>query len=215
MNSEMTMATTTPLDIHRASLGEVPRIAATLARAFFDDPVFRWAAPDDDRRRELLPAFFALVAETLARYDEIHVAGPGAALWVPPGGAPVPDDLAPEFGRRMLAIAGADAERLFEVSELIDSRHPSGSFYFLQFIGVEPAAQGRGLGSRLLVHMLERCDREGTRAYLDATSEANKRLYERHGFRASGEYAPVGGPPLWPMWREPIDFAVSARRTGP
>jgi len=39
--------------------------------------------------------------------------------------------------------------------------------------------------------------------YLDATSERNKRLYERHGFEAEAEYAPEGGPPLWPMWREP------------
>jgi ribosomal protein S18 acetylase RimI-like enzyme len=199
------MAITTSTLIHRGSPGDVPQIAATLADAFFDDPVFRWAAPDDDRRRELLPAFFALTAETLQRYDEIHLAGAGAgaALWVPPGGAPVPDDQAAEFGGRMLALSGADAERLFEVSELIDSRHPAGSYYFLQFIGVEPAGQGRGIGSRLLAHMLGRCDREGARAYLDATSEDNKRFYERHGFRASGEYAPAGGPPLWPMWREP------------
>ena len=46
-------------------------------------------------------------------------------------------------------------------------------------------------------------DREGTPAYLDATSVGSKRLYERHGFRAGDPYAPAGGPPLWPMWREP------------
>jgi hypothetical protein len=51
--------------------------------------------------------------------------------------------------------------------------------------------------------MLERCDREGVSAYLDAPSPDNKRLYERHGFRAGAEYAPEGGPPFWPMWREP------------
>jgi ribosomal protein S18 acetylase RimI-like enzyme len=199
------MATTTPTQVYKASPGDVSRIAATLGRAFFDDPVFRWASPDPDRRRALLPAFFALFAETLQRYDEIHVTGlgTGAALWVPPGGAPVPDDLAAEFGRSVLAMSGTDAERLFEISELIEAHHPPGSYYLLQFIGVEPAGQGRGLGSQLLAHMLERCDREGVRAYLDATSEDNKRFYERHGFRASGEYAPAGGPPVWPMWREP------------
>jgi ribosomal protein S18 acetylase RimI-like enzyme len=199
------MAITTPTQVYKASPGDVPRIAATLGRAFFDDPVFRWISPEPDRRRALLPAFFALVAETLQRYDEIHVAGlgAGAALWVPPGGAPVPDDLADEFGRRALAMSGADAERMIDVSDLIGGHHPPGSYYFLQFMGVEPAGQGRGLGSQLLAHMLERCDREEVRAYLDATSEDSKRLYERHGFRATGEYAPAGGPPLWPMWREP------------
>jgi hypothetical protein len=51
--------------------------------------------------------------------------------------------------------------------------------------------------------MLERCDRERTLAYLDATSPRNKQLYERHGFRAGEPFAVAGGPPLWPMWREP------------
>jgi hypothetical protein len=30
--------------------------------------------------------------------------------------------------------------------------------------------------------VLERCDRQGVRAYLDITTTRNKRLYERHGF---------------------------------
>jgi hypothetical protein len=43
----------------------------------------------------------------------------------------------------------------------------------------------------------------GARAYLDATSQRNRRLYERHGFQAEEPFAPPGGPPLWPMWRQP------------
>jgi ribosomal protein S18 acetylase RimI-like enzyme len=209
--------TTTPhiaaaTQIRHALEPDVPRIATALADAFFDDPVFRWSSPDDDRRRTLLPAFFALTAETLLRHREIHVAADGsaAALWVPPGQPAVADADAKAFGVRMLQMAGEDAERLFAISELIESHHPPGEYYFLQFIGVEPAVQGRGIGSALLTHTLERCDREGARAYLDATSPDNKRLYERHGFLAGEPYAPAGGPPLWPMWRDPGAMALGA-----
>ena len=197
--------TTDTTQIGKASAADLPRIATTLARAFFDDPVLRWMCPDDRRRRELLPAFFSLFAETLQRHDEIHVAGEtaGAALWLPPGQALVPEDEAAEFGRRLEEMAGVDAERAFTISKLIDEHHPPGAYYFLQFMGVEPRNQGHGIGSALLARMLEHCDREGARAYLDATSPHNKRLYERHGFRASGQFAPEGGPPLWSMWREP------------
>jgi GNAT superfamily N-acetyltransferase len=80
---------------------------------------------------------------------------------------------------------------------------PAGSYWYLQFMGVAPAWQGQGLGSALMAPVLARCDREGVRAYLDATSERNKRLYERHGFEAEEPFAPPGGPPLWPMWRQP------------
>ena len=191
--------------IRKASTRDMPRIASTLAAAFFDDPVSRWIHPDDARRRNVLPGFFSLFAETLKRHDELYVAGDGtgAALWAPPGQPVAPEEEAEEFGRRLEEMSGEDAERAFAVGKLIDEHHPPGSYYFLQFMGVEPASQGRGIGSALLAHMLERCDREGERAYLDATSPRNKKYYERHGFRASGEYAPEGGPPLWPMWRVP------------
>jgi ribosomal protein S18 acetylase RimI-like enzyme len=193
------------VQIRTASVGDTPRVAATLARAFFDDPVFRWAYPDDERRREQLPGIFSVFTEAFQRHDETYTAGEhtGAALWAPPGQAPVDEDFADEFNERLEQAAGADGERFFAVAELVDEHHPHGSFCFLQFLGVEPESQGRGIGSALLTEVLERCDREGVRAYLDATSPHNKRLYERHGFRTSGEYAPEGGPPLWPMWREP------------
>ena len=35
-------------------------MAWTLAAAFYEDPVFRWAFPDDERRRKALPAMFSL-----------------------------------------------------------------------------------------------------------------------------------------------------------
>jgi GNAT superfamily N-acetyltransferase len=196
---------TATAQVRKATPEQAPTVAGALARAFFDDPVFRWIYPDDERRRKVLTPFFSLWTQAFQPLDEIYTAGEGAgaALWAPPGVPPVPEEEAEEFGRRMEEMSGVDAERAFAVSKLIDEHHPPGSYYFLQFMGVEPASQGRGIGSALVAHVLARCDREGSRAYLDATSPDNKRLYERHGFQAVGEYAPEGGPPLWPMWREP------------
>jgi GNAT superfamily N-acetyltransferase len=198
-------ATTHPaeaIQVRKARYGDVSRIGSTLARAFFDDPVFRWTFPDDERRRAVLPGVFSIFAEAFEPHGETYLVGDasGAALWAPPGQAPVSD----EFNARLARATAAD-ERFFEIAELFDERHPAGSYYYLQFLGVAPERQGRGSGSAMLDHMLQRCDREGVRAYLDATSPRNKRLYERHGFRATGEFAPDGGPPLWPMWREPKD----------
>ena len=191
--------------MRKASEPDVPQIAGVLARAFHDDPVFRWAYPDDDERLERLPGIFAVFTEAIAPHDEIYVADglAGAALWAPPGRDAVSEEHAGTFEGRLADAAGPDAGRMFEVAQLVEERHPHGSFYYLQFLGVDPASQGRGLGSVLLADALRRCDADGARAYLDATSPHNKRLYERHGFRAGPSYAPAGGPPLWPMWREP------------
>jgi ribosomal protein S18 acetylase RimI-like enzyme len=187
----------------KAAPADVPRIGRTFARAFFDDPIMRWMLPDDGRRRDKLPGFFALFAATIQRHGEAYLAGAGAALWLPPDRQVVDEHEAEGFGQRMGEILGVDAARGIEISALLEEHHPRGSFFFLQFLGVEPAQQGQGIGSALLATVLERCDAEGTPAYLDATSPHNRRLYERHGFVVTAELAPAGGPPLWSMWRRP------------
>jgi hypothetical protein len=52
--------------------------------------------------------------------------------------------------------------------------------------------------------VLERCDRDGAAVYLEATSDRNRALYERHGFRAHGDIRLPDGPSLWRMWRDPV-----------
>jgi len=49
--------------------------------------------------------------------------------------------------------------------------------------------------------MLSRVDRDGAPAYLEATSERNARLYERHGFEVCGRICVGDIPPLIPMMR--------------
>jgi len=192
--------------VRKAAPEDLPEISTALSRAFFDDPLFAWAVQDDERRQRLLPEFFALFARAFLRHDQTYTtAGEvvAAALWAPPGRVPVSGEDAEELGRRIEELAGPDAPRFLGVNKLFDDHHPHGSYWYLQFLGVAPAWQGQGIGPALMAPVLERCDREGVRAYLDATSERNRRLYERYGFEAAGEFAPPGGPPLWPMWREP------------
>ena len=52
--------------------------------------------------------------------------------------------------------------------------------------------------------ILQRCDRNGVPAYLEATSDRNRALYECHGFRAHGAIPLPDGPALWRMWRDPV-----------
>ena len=58
-------------------------------------------------------------------------------------------------------------------------------------------------GSRLLEAVLPRLDRDGIPAYLEATTDRNRQLYERHGFVYWNDIAPEAGPVLRRMWREP------------
>lgn len=197
-------ATTLPVaratDADRETLGEV------LGRAFHDDPVFEWLVPDAAARDERLPSAFAAFADVYLSHDETYLAGSGAgaALWAPAGSQPVPDDQAEELGEQLAAALGDDAERAVQLDELLEEHHPEQPCFYLQFVGVVPEHRRRGLGSRMLEVVLQRCDATGVPAYLEATSVDNRRLYQRHGFEVVGELALPDGPALWPMWREPI-----------
>jgi GNAT superfamily N-acetyltransferase len=87
---------------------------------------------------------------------------------------------------------------------VLEGHHPAAPHWYLQVLGTEPAEHGRGIGSALMAPVLERCDDEGVPAYLESSKERNIPYYERHGFRVTGELdLPKGGPPVWPMWRDP------------
>ncbi|TVR17999.1 MAG: GNAT family N-acetyltransferase [Nitriliruptor sp.] len=90
---------------------------------------------------------------------------------------------------------------IFAWSEQFGSFHPTEPHWYLGGIGVLPEHQGRGHGSVLLRVGLERCDRDGLPAYLEASNSRNRPLYERHGFEVIGEIQAADSPSVWPMLR--------------
>jgi GNAT superfamily N-acetyltransferase len=192
---------TTTTDITTIQVGDHAGATAALSGAFFDDPVFRWIYPDDDRRRAVLPGFFDVFTTAIGRQGASHAIGDGmgAALWVPPGEDVAEDDDA--FGEALAMLSPPDLDRAMAAMELLGETHPHEPCWYLNFLGVAPGHQGRGVGSTLLRTALGRAERDGVPAYLEATSEDNRRLYERHGFVATAELRLPGGPSLWAMWR--------------
>lgn len=200
------MSQVSTIDIVRATPGDASRVSDALARAFEEDPVFRWVAPDPDHRRAALPGVFATFTDLYLSHDETYLAGTnaGAALWAPAGEEPIPEDRLETLAQGLTeALGESAAARAFELDERLQAHHPGRECFYLQFVGVVPEHRGRGLGSRMLSTVLDRCDADGTAAYLEATSEDNRRLYARHGFETVEEVAVTGGPTLWPMWRDP------------
>lgn len=200
------MTTIDTVHVRRAAEGERPAVAATLATAFRDDPVFAWVHPDPVERADRTQFFFDLAVDVLAQHDDTWAAGAdvvAAALWVPHGSAPMSDDEGEAFGAALAQRAGDDAARLFTLMATMEQHHPAEPHEYLWFVGVRPDRQGCGLGSATMAPVLARADRAGHAAYLEATSARSKALYERHGFVAATPISVDDSPPIWPMWREP------------
>ncbi|MFI7384201.1 GNAT family N-acetyltransferase [Streptomyces sp. NPDC049813] len=111
----------------------------------------------------------------------------------------------PDGPAQLRAAVDPDNERVEQIGRLTEAVHPTGRAHvYLWMIGVHPERQGEGLGTALMAPVLERCDREGVPAYLEASNARSRALYERLGFVFTGTAVDLpGGPSLWPMWREP------------
>jgi GNAT superfamily N-acetyltransferase len=203
------MTTSSLPDVHlvrKATATDVPRLASTMARAFYDGPVVGdWCMPDASRRGERLERGFRLSLERIyLRHGECYASDSvaGAAFWLPPDTWGLGAMEQVRLAARMAAIHARGVPRILRVLAYLEARHPHEPHYYLAFVGVQPEGQGRGIGSALLAPVLECCDRDGVPAYLEATSERNLALYERHGFEVVETLRlPKGGPPVWRMWR--------------
>jgi ribosomal protein S18 acetylase RimI-like enzyme len=195
------------VEVRKATEADVPALARSLARAFFEDPVFAWLLPDASDRLERAERGFAFYLRRIyLEHDECYTldGGGGGALWLPPNTWHLGPLAQLRLAPGMLAATGRRFPQLMRAIATIEANHPKAPHFYLPFVGVEPAMQGRGLGTALMRPILERCDREGLPAYLESTTPRNRACYERQGFQVTEEFAfPRGGPPSWRMWRAP------------
>jgi ribosomal protein S18 acetylase RimI-like enzyme len=188
-------------------------VLPTLVAALADDPLWRWLYPDRETYERAFPEVMLLAARGGFDAGTIDVAEAGAAVavWAPPG---VDVDLEEVEARWLTHFqTHCDPGRLEDIfawSEQFGRFHPTEPHWYLGGIGVMPDRQGRGHGSALLRVGLERCDRDGLPAYLEASSSRNRPLYERHGFEVIGEIQAADSPSVWPMLRPPGGKGASA-----
>lgn len=194
----------TPIDggLRHATAEDVERLKTMLAEAFFEDPVLSWLMPNDRTRRAQLARYFGIELRhyTLPRGRVWTTTDlTGAALTLPPKAWRAPTRVTLLEGSAFLT----HLPRAARLGAAMEWRHLRGAHYYVRDVGVLPNMQGQGLGSALLRPTLERCDREGLPAYLEASSERNAALYERLGFRVTRELRIGGSPPLRLMLRAP------------
>jgi len=193
-------------EIRVMTLTDVEPLAAAMARAFYDDPLQVWAIPDEHIRRPLLTKVFAVLFEHMDLpygLSYCDASQSTAAIWLPPV-------LQKPSAEAMAALAslndvlGTAGKRFARSQQAMDAARPTEPHYYLQGLGTDPSAQGKGLASAALAPVLARADDEQVPSYLESTKERNLPLYERHGFAVTGTIdVPDDGPRLWSMWREP------------
>jgi ribosomal protein S18 acetylase RimI-like enzyme len=196
------------MEIVRLERSRLADASAVLARAFQDDPAWVWLFPDAERRERLLPWLFRIGFDVTAA-DVYATAGEilGAARWLPPGRAAI--HVGPTL-RALVATPlrlGAATPQFLAYGRAVEALRAEvagGPHWYLAGIGVDPAAQRRGVGGALLQPGIDGARKSGVPAVLLTNNEANLSFYEGHGFHVvrKGE-TPRGGPEAWAMVTKP------------
>jgi ribosomal protein S18 acetylase RimI-like enzyme len=189
--------------VRRIDRTETDAVLDLLTLAFASDPCARYAWPSPAEYLRAYPRLALALGGRGLEHGAAYATGAfdAAALWLPPGVEPDADAVGELIED---TLSGERQAVIGEVAAQMDQFHPKEPHWYLAMIGVDPARQGRGLGSALLKHTLARCDEQRSIAYLESSNPRNVPLYERHGFEVLGLIQPRDFPPLIPMLRMPV-----------
>jgi ribosomal protein S18 acetylase RimI-like enzyme len=185
--------------------------ARVLAKAFADEPVsmviYRNFSPEK-RVRALTVDFSAELMVSLRKGNPIQISPDGevvaAALIYPPGSYPLPVlDQWKFLLKSVLGNGCYDVKAWVKWLDEVDKLHPRQPHYYLEYIGVDPSYQRKGLGSCLLEHLVAMADLAAVGCYLENANPHNIPFYQRAGFQVISEIEIIGIP-AWFMWREPV-----------
>ncbi len=182
--------------------------AELLARAFQPDPLMKFLLPEDARRAQVLPWYFGKALNYALRHGEVY-ADPqmqGVTAWLPPGHHITTwGYIRAGFLPIELKLGRAGYHRLQANESYVDALHAAQMpqpHWYLWFVGVEPQAKGRGIGSALIRQKLAQADDEGLPCYLETHNPANVAFYEKLGFRVlQAGQIPGSELKMWAMGR--------------
>lgn len=182
----MRVTALTPSRFHEA--------ATVLAAAFAGDSIVAQMIPLDARNRAARIAGFFRWSLRYTGLENVDIALSdddgsvlGVAIWEPPMHRAHPVRASIELPQVWLRMGRRGLRAVHGYEAAVDPHHPTAPHWHLVDIGIDPAAQGRGVGSALLDHRLVTIDERGDLASLSATSPGSRRLYERYGFEAGHE----------------------------
>lgn len=190
-------------------VARLPELARILGRAFADYPVARAAfgnaagSPQDWFTRMGQTAMENRLIMEMPVFAAYRDGEPLGVAVLSAHDRRTPPELSARFDD-LMAEAGPDAQSFFEeFIKVVDGISPTDPHVWLAILGVDPSAQGLGIGRHLIEATMEFARDAGgyVGVALDTEDTKNVGIYERCGFRVVGESA-VGSMPVFVMWRD-------------
>ncbi|MEM9768158.1 MAG: GNAT family N-acetyltransferase [Cyanobacteria bacterium P01_D01_bin.71] len=201
-------------DIVRLKSPDFAIASGHLAAAFSQDPLISYFLPEDTaakpRALKHLSKAFLKFAQPYGHVYTTANDPKGVAIWLPP------EAFQMTFSQIWRAITSGlitsplylrwtqiiDFISLVNTETQLHSRLSPEPHWYLGMLGVSPRCQGQGIGGRLLQPVLEKANRTKMPCYLETTTTAAVKFYQRHGFEVVHQGA-FAGHEYWAMKRYP------------
>jgi len=219
--------------VRNATPADFPRVAHSIASAFFDNPITIWHVPDESRRLDIMRDFFTVLLENVYTrfglvFTNVGEVASGAMLIAaqedrrPMPGLPLLEcrtcntPRAPDRVPRNMVVPPDTSAELDRALAVVFRDFPRTFELFELFDAHHPQDP-----HYYLQFIGVRPERQGTgigsallRAVLDRcdlegaavyleADERSRHLYLKHGFEAMSELRLPEGPSFFPMWRAP------------
>lgn len=201
---------------NREDILEASRVVADALQV---EPGFFTVVPDSEQRRVVMQTLMSRLVRDAFPFGNVWVARAesgivGTAIWYAPGDYPMSMwrnlRMAPAMLSLLSVVGPRTVQALGQMDQNLRSHFPDRPCWYLAAFGVDPALQGKGVGSRMMHAALREIDAQRKPAYLETGEERNVRFYDRLGFQVRDpdiHIAPPPGPTHWTMWREPGELA--------
>ncbi|MEM9817288.1 MAG: GNAT family N-acetyltransferase [Cyanobacteria bacterium P01_D01_bin.6] len=168
--------------------------ASHLSAAFSQDPLISYFLPEAaSAKQKALKHLSTAFLKFSQSYGHIYTTAEnpkGVAIWLPPEAfqitflqlwkAITSGLIASPFYLRWNRIV--DFISLVNTEIQLHNKLCPEPHWYLGMLGVSPECQGQGIGGKLLQPVLEKVDRTKMPCYLETTTTAAVRFYQRHGF---------------------------------
>ena len=175
---------------------DIDKAVRVLSSSFIDYPTFRFIFPDDQYRKKKLKHLFTffvkfgmLNGEVLATSQNIE----GISIWfdsnnlksslisyLKAGLASVIFKIDPKSFKRFTEIGSIKQKTR---SDILNT-----SYYYIDFVGVDPQYQKQGFSLLLIEEKLNYCDRMKIPCYVETSNQENVPFYLKFGFKIIHEY---------------------------
>lgn len=192
------------MTIRTATTADIDAVVDTLTTAFFGDPLWGPAFPDETQRSRQAAELWRMYTVGGLRHGWLLVTDQveAAAVWHPPGANELTEEEEAAVPGMLVRVAGQRvADEILELFHLFEGVRPAEPHFYLSLLGTHDRYRGRGIGMDLLRESLRRIDELHAPAYLESSNPANNRRYESVGFVAQGGFTAPSGHVVTTMWR--------------